>query len=241
MKFRLLCAVVILVISFGAPTAAQVASPLGPLTNADVMQLAGRGLSEEVMLGAIRGAGRIAFDLSADGLVKLKSAGVSDRVILEMQNQSKANSTAGLIVRAAESQIPTLSATEWQQRYDEASSRRRGAKKWMTISALFAAAAVPVYMTSKAWCTDPDRNPYLTPCEPVMGMSSPTFTAVAWGTLGGLATGIEALKLGNANADLRHLEAMRPRTGGLSVGVSEHHGMHVNLERGASLAYRLRW
>ncbi len=54
------------------------------LTNADIIKMTKGGLSEPVILAAIQNAVRRGFDLSPDGLVALKGAGVSDTVIAAM-------------------------------------------------------------------------------------------------------------------------------------------------------------
>lgn len=58
------------------------------MTNADVIQMAGAGLSEQVIVGAIKQAAGKNFDLTPMGLVSLKKAGVSDNVIVAMQGNT---------------------------------------------------------------------------------------------------------------------------------------------------------
>ncbi|MDO8595675.1 MAG: hypothetical protein Q7R45_03530, partial [Sulfuricaulis sp.] len=69
------------------PAAAQ-------MTNGDVIQMVRAGLSDQVVMGAIRGATARNFDLTAKGLVDLAKAGVSEAVILAMQDDAAAASSA---------------------------------------------------------------------------------------------------------------------------------------------------
>ena len=58
-------------------------SPAG-MTNADVVKMVKAGLGEPLIIGAIRQAERREFSLNADGLIELKTAGVSDNIISVM-------------------------------------------------------------------------------------------------------------------------------------------------------------
>jgi len=58
------------------------------MTNNEVIQLATAGLSDQVVATSIRQASNKDFDLSITGLIALKKAGVSDAVILVMQEKS---------------------------------------------------------------------------------------------------------------------------------------------------------
>lgn len=70
-----------------AKPAAVPASPAdGKVTNADVIDMVGAGLSDQVIIASIRQAPGRNFDLAPSGLVALKKAGVSDALILAMQN-----------------------------------------------------------------------------------------------------------------------------------------------------------
>lgn len=60
------------------------------VTNADLIQLTSAGLSEDVIIGAIRNRGG-RFDLSPQGLIALKQAGVSDRVVAAAQSLTNAD------------------------------------------------------------------------------------------------------------------------------------------------------
>lgn len=62
-----------------------------PLVNADIVRLSKAGLADAVIVKVI-GAGKSKFDLSVEGLIRLKNAGVSQAVIEAMQNSSAAAS-----------------------------------------------------------------------------------------------------------------------------------------------------
>jgi len=55
-----------------------------PLINADVVRMAKNGFSEDMIVNTIQ-SNKTQFDLSVDGLIELKTAGVSERVISAMQ------------------------------------------------------------------------------------------------------------------------------------------------------------
>jgi hypothetical protein len=57
------------------------------MTNDEVIQLVTAGLSEQVIITSIRQAPAKAFDLTPTGLIALKKAGVSDAVIVVMQER----------------------------------------------------------------------------------------------------------------------------------------------------------
>lgn len=69
-----------------------------PLTNADLIFMAQSGLGEQVIINAIQSRGG-QFDLSPQGLVQLKNSGVSDGVIVAIQQSSSrtpvASATSG--------------------------------------------------------------------------------------------------------------------------------------------------
>ncbi len=60
------------------------------LTNADVVKMVKAGLGELVVVAAIRGAAKTAFSVTADDLVRLKQAGVSDTVLAVMLSPAAA-------------------------------------------------------------------------------------------------------------------------------------------------------
>lgn len=55
------------------------------MTNADIIKMVAAGLSDQVIVGAVQGTEKRAFDLTPNGLVALKRASVSDAVIIAMQ------------------------------------------------------------------------------------------------------------------------------------------------------------
>jgi len=62
-------------------------SPVAALTNADIVQMQKAGLSEELTLGTISGS-PAKFDIAPQDLVRLKEAGVSDKIISAMVQKS---------------------------------------------------------------------------------------------------------------------------------------------------------
>lgn len=58
------------------------------LSNYDLIKMAESGLGDEVIINAIRTRGG-RFDLSTDGLIELKTAGISDHVITELQSAAR--------------------------------------------------------------------------------------------------------------------------------------------------------
>jgi len=61
----------------------------GTFTNQDVIKLAAEKFSDEFILDAIATAKKVEFDVSTSGLVALKRAGVSERVIKAMRDRVK--------------------------------------------------------------------------------------------------------------------------------------------------------
>lgn len=57
------------------------------LTDADLIRMTQSGMSDEVIISSVRSRGG-RFDLSPDALIALRQAGVSERVILEIQHSS---------------------------------------------------------------------------------------------------------------------------------------------------------
>lgn len=83
--------VILLVLVLGSPAWSQDAGKR--LTNQDVIEMTGLGLSDEVIIAKIRsanGADASKFDTSVDGLKSLKAANVSDAVIKVMINPAPA-------------------------------------------------------------------------------------------------------------------------------------------------------
>ena len=68
----------------------QAANP--PLSNLDLIRLAQADVSDQVIINTVKSNGG-SFDLSTDGLIELKSNGVSDRVIAAVQSAGSAPTT----------------------------------------------------------------------------------------------------------------------------------------------------
>ena len=75
---------VLLAAASGTPSAQQPAASELALTNADVVRLMKLGLGDDVVIAKIHQAAAVNFDLSPDGLAKLKSNGVSKEAITAM-------------------------------------------------------------------------------------------------------------------------------------------------------------
>ena len=85
MKVRNYVALLIgLQLLFSLPLAAAPANSEAVFSNKDVIKLVKLELGDDVVIGKIKQATEIAFDLTTDGLVQLKQAGVSSRVISAM-------------------------------------------------------------------------------------------------------------------------------------------------------------
>jgi hypothetical protein len=78
-----------------------------PLTNADIVDMVASKLGDQIVLNAIRDAKARAFDLTPSGLIGLKRAGVSDAVIVAMQ-QSQTNTAQS--APAVPTSAPTTAA-----------------------------------------------------------------------------------------------------------------------------------
>ena len=72
-----------------------------PLTNDDVIKLAGVGIGDEAVIAKIRQAAAVDFKLETDDLVKLKAAGVSGKVIAAMLDRANTNTSAPAAAPAA--------------------------------------------------------------------------------------------------------------------------------------------
>jgi hypothetical protein len=90
-----------------APTERNAASSM---TNSDVIALCKAGLSDEVVLNAIRSATQSAFDVSTAGLLELAKAGVPSRVIVEMQKPRTAPAASVHLAPPAPSDAPAPSS-----------------------------------------------------------------------------------------------------------------------------------
>lgn len=83
------------------------------MTNDDVIKMVKGGLSEATLLQVV-GNAEPGFDISADGLVRLKQAGVSDKVIQQViarQSAAPVSSTPGLAPLPAQAAQPAVAAT----------------------------------------------------------------------------------------------------------------------------------
>ena len=79
------------------------AAPAAPdeMTNAEVVKMVKARLGDAVVIAALRGPKKTHFDLSPDGLIALKTAGVSDAVIAAMLNPAAATAAAPAAPAAA--------------------------------------------------------------------------------------------------------------------------------------------
>lgn len=83
--------------------------PAATISNADVIAMVTAGLSEPLILTAIRQAPSRTFDVTAAGLIGLKKANVSDAVIAVMQGSAASTAPAAEQTPAAPvpSQMPS--------------------------------------------------------------------------------------------------------------------------------------
>ena len=77
------------------PAAQQPAAAPAAMTNSDVVKMVKAGLGEDLVIGAIRGSKDRKFTLTPDGLIQLKSDGVSDRIIAVMLDPNATTPAAG--------------------------------------------------------------------------------------------------------------------------------------------------
>ncbi len=75
---RRLILVVVLAVGISGPVVAEA------MTNEDVVKMLKAGLDESTIAAAVRGAESAEFDISADGLIELKQAGVPEGVIKQV-------------------------------------------------------------------------------------------------------------------------------------------------------------
>ena len=69
------------------PSPAPSAAATTGMSNGDVIKMVRAGLSDDIIVTAIQAAAQKSFDVTADGLIQLKTAGVSDRVISAIQGK----------------------------------------------------------------------------------------------------------------------------------------------------------
>jgi hypothetical protein len=105
------CATLLLSISLAICPAAQSANP--PLTNNDVQVMLSQGLSDDVVVEAIS-ANEVNFDVSPTGLLALKKANVSDKVVQAMlaAESEKRKARAQQISAAAAQQSPRTGVSQ---------------------------------------------------------------------------------------------------------------------------------
>jgi uncharacterized protein YcfJ len=77
--------------------ASYAAQARAALTNFDVIRMAQSGVSDDVLIGAIQSRGG-RFELSPDSIIQLKTSGVSDRVILSMQQPGAVSAPPPVVV-----------------------------------------------------------------------------------------------------------------------------------------------
>lgn len=102
------------------------------LTNYDLARLTASGASDEVIITAVRSHGGN-FDLSPDGLIQLKALGVSDRVILAVQQSAAAPpplTTVPPAVPQPASYSPSRSHRPWWRRVEGHDGGQVGSKWW---------------------------------------------------------------------------------------------------------------
>ncbi len=89
-------------------------TPSKPLDNDGVIKLVRAGMSEEVVAAAVKSAGEVRFDTSPEGLLALKKAGVTDRVLLAVLERQRAVPTtppAGKVaLLAGEKEVELISS-----------------------------------------------------------------------------------------------------------------------------------
>src|SRR4051794_31712610 len=90
MKFRFTSCILSAVMLFGLGSA--VVAQDETLTNSEVISLTKAGLSQSLIIGKIRTT-KSRFDLSTDGLISLKQAGVSDEILTAMMEAKSGRST----------------------------------------------------------------------------------------------------------------------------------------------------
>jgi hypothetical protein len=107
------------------------------MTNADVTKLVQSGLSVQVIQSAIATSQQVAFDLTPDGLVTLKKAGVPDAVITAMQSRQNRTESLSSSTQAASAPATkprgTLSRETARQIIDSQSAFREPFRTTITV------------------------------------------------------------------------------------------------------------
>ena len=95
---------------FGTAAAGQNQPPTSPaaMTNADVVKMVKAGLSEDIIISAIRAAKERRFTLTPDGLIQLKTDGVPDRIVATMLNPDATTPSASAPGTAAPPPTPSI-------------------------------------------------------------------------------------------------------------------------------------
>lgn len=103
------------------------------LTNYDLARLTASGASDDVIITAVRSHGGN-FDLSPDGLIQLKALGVSDRVILAVQQYAAAPPALTTVPPAAPAKVashtPGRSRRPWWRRVEGHDGRQVESRWW---------------------------------------------------------------------------------------------------------------
>lgn len=103
------------------------------LTNYDLARLTASGASDDVIITAVRSHGGN-FDLTPDGLIQLKALGVSDRVILAVQQSSAAPPQLMTVPPAAPARVSHSSTARprrpWWRRVETHDGRPVDSKWW---------------------------------------------------------------------------------------------------------------
>lgn len=86
--------VLLMILLGGFYSAAAQPAKAKPMTNDDVIALAGAGISDDVIIAKIEQTKSKGFDLSTDGIIRLKQSGVSQQVIAVMLGKEPAAATA---------------------------------------------------------------------------------------------------------------------------------------------------
>jgi len=92
-----------------SPAQAEAAKQEVPLSNKDVIKLAKLGLGDEVVIAKIKQATNVALDVTTDGLIQLKQAGVSGPIISAMLEKMTPKSAAPSAIAANDSSAASLS------------------------------------------------------------------------------------------------------------------------------------
>jgi hypothetical protein len=134
MKFRFRSCVLGAVMLFGLGSA--VLAQDETLTNGEIISLAKAGLSQSLIIGKIR-TSKSSFDLSTNGLISLKQAGVSDAIVAAMM-EAKSGRSITAPAAAAEAGDPNDPMSKHSYGiylYEEAGGERRMTQVKPSVSA----------------------------------------------------------------------------------------------------------